>query len=48
MEHFPANKSECARVAMPEPTNREQRRRAAKDSCWYLYKPEWWQQRARR
>lgn len=48
MEHLPKIEPEYARVARPEPTNREQRRLAVKNTCWYLYKPEWWQRGARR
>lgn len=43
--HYEAHKIDSI---MPEPTNREQRRLAAKDPCWYLHKPEWWQRMARR
>jgi hypothetical protein len=48
MEHVPTTELEYAKVATLEPTNREQRRLAVKNPCWYLYKPEWWQRRARR
>jgi hypothetical protein len=47
MEHFPTIEQEVS-VARPEPTNRQQRRLAAKDPCWYWHEPEWWQRRARR
>jgi hypothetical protein len=46
MGYFPTTELEYARVARPEPTNREQRRRAVKDPCWYRHEPEWWQRRA--
>lgn len=33
-------------VSTPEPTNRYQKRIAARKVCWYWHTPEWWQRGA--
>jgi len=42
MHYTPPPQQEAASV-IPQPTNRAQRRLAARNACWYWHKPEWWQ-----